>query len=723
MKAKGKELRTELGYLRDNLIEGIHEGKTSSVKDGLDMYEELISTFIKKMKEHGSPYDKKRTMQELATFERGWSEIEWIRDDLRQIIDATIITENIHVIHDVLYFPLHLASLAFLEGDYYIFHQFINWVPYCYGASLGVKDPKVQELIVDRCWRWLREIVEFIIRPEIEGTLTVEEIEKEYEFLAGITLVFNQLFKRTFDKRRLDHFKKFLQGFRSIFKDQEDQNPLDEANEIQWRLEGSQLTEEERINLKKELSLKKKYIDGLNDLKQRKALILYGLNAWILHHYDAGSLSLENFKSWHENIGSFGNLKETWELYLKARDHEIGRELSWDWWEIDEHLDDHPEGWVGEVGFENYSQSLCCLKCLEALKELTMDQRREVSIPLSPEILYLAGGENSPFGQTLKQIEGQTEKWIPIIGNDGVAAIPSFREILERSLEAQRQEDIRILIGAELSDEKIKEVKQNILKEWRKNAAVRDIIKTYRIYEYVNVPPEGKDFFVINQIHPKEIYIKESRISTHGSGSHFGRSLADGENELVLSTLISSLPSFADKTISREDTLQAINEVLAKLEESGLNPIILILKSWSTRRAIEGSEDFKKLVGVNNSPRSIGNYRNRPVFSLHYRGSPVVLILDMQKIGIWRQYKPKRIFAEEELISDEISFYIKAYTRESALELIRKQPELRLNKEGIERPEGEVLIELQQRVHFRLVQQFEFEIISHNTGYKIIIER
>lgn len=146
MKAKGNELRTELGYLRDNLIEGIREGKISFVKDGLDMYEDLISTFIKKIKQHGSPYDKKRAMQELATFERGWSEIEWIRDDLRQIIDATIITEKIHVIHDVLYFPVHLASLAFLEGDYYIFHQFINWVPYCYGASLGVKDPKKRGL-------------------------------------------------------------------------------------------------------------------------------------------------------------------------------------------------------------------------------------------------------------------------------------------------------------------------------------------------------------------------------------------------------------------------------------------------------------------------------------------------------------------------------------------------------------------------------------------------
>lgn len=723
MRTKGKELRTELGYLRDNLIEGIHEGKTSSVKDGLDMYEELISTFIKKIKEHGSPYDKKRTMEELATFERGWSEIEWIRDDLRQIIDAAIFTENIHVIHDVLFFPVHLALLAFLEGDYYIFHQFINWVPYCYGASIGIKDLKVQELIVDRCWRWLREIADLSIRPEIENALTPEEIGNKSEFLDGITLVFNQLFKRTFDAMKLDHFKKFLQGFRSIFKDQENQSLLDEANEIQWRLERGQLTQEERISLEKELSLKKKYIDSLNNLKERKTLILYGMNAWILHHYNAGSLSLENFKPWHENIGSYGNLKETWVLYLNARDYEIRRELGWDWWEIDEHLDDHPEGWVGKMGFESYLQSLCCLKCLETLKELSTDQRRESSIPPSPEILYLAGGENSPFGQTLKHIEVQTEKWIPIIGDDGVAAIPSFREILERSVEAQKQEDVRILIGADLSEEKIKEVKQNILKEWRKNAAVRDIIKTYRMYEYVKVPPEGKDFFGINQLDLKEIYIKESRISSHGSGTHFGRSLADGENELVLSTLISSLPSFGEKTVSGDDTLQAINEALSKLEESGLSPAILILKSWSTRRAIERSKDFNKLVGVNNSPRSIGSYNNKPVFSLHYRGRSIVIIVDMRKIGLWRQYKPKRIFAEEELISDEISFYIKAYTRESALKLIHKQPEFRINKEGIERPEEEVLSELQQRVHIRLVQQFEFEIISPNAGYKINVER
>ena len=95
----------------------------------------------------------------------------------------------------------------------------------------------------------------------------------------------------------------------------------------------------------------------------------------------------------------------------------------------------------------------------------------------------------------------------------------------------------------------------------------------------------------------------------------------------------------------------------------------------------------------------------------------------MKKFGIWKQFKPKQILDGERYIKDEFSLYVKAFTKQLALELIQKNPKFKQDKEGNERQGEEVLIELQQRVHFRIVEQFELEVLDNKAGYKIPLER
>ena len=169
--------------------------------------------------------------------------------------------------------------------------------------------------------------------------------------------------------------------------------------------------------------------------------------------------------------------------------------------------------------------------------------------------------------------------------------------------------------------------------------------------------------------------------------------------------------------------LDILNAALDRLETSGFDPVIFILKSWSASRILESSKDFRRHDTEPGKPKALGLYRNKPAFSPHYRGSPIVVVADMKKLGTWLQYKPKQVFEEEQYISEEFSFSIKPFTRESALELIRKQPDIMKGKDGDIRQEEEVLIELQQRVHVRLVEQFEFEITDNKAGYKISMQR
>jgi len=142
MKLSGRDLRVELGFLRDNTLQGTYEGKTAQVAEGLEIYQELISTFLDKLNQWESPYDRKRAMEEMSLFGEGWSEIEWIQGDLRDIIEASIATENLEIIRLVSGFPAKLATLAFHYRDYYVFYKFGHWVPGYYLAAVPQKTGK-----------------------------------------------------------------------------------------------------------------------------------------------------------------------------------------------------------------------------------------------------------------------------------------------------------------------------------------------------------------------------------------------------------------------------------------------------------------------------------------------------------------------------------------------------------------------------------------------------
>ena len=63
------------------------------------------------------------------------------------------------------------------------------------------------------------------------------------------------------------------------------------------------------------------------------------------------------------------------------------------------------------------------------------------------------------------------------------------------------------------------------------------------------------------------------------------------------------------------------------------------------------------------------------------RLAPTNLVLsskfDLKKFGIWVQFKPKPILSGEQMITDEISFYIKGYDNYTAVEQMQKYPQMR----------------------------------------------
>lgn len=716
---RGNELRLELSYIRDSLMDSIRDCKTGAVQEGLQMYEELITAFLDKLQQWESTYKKEQAIRESTSLEGGWFEIRWISDDLQEIIDMAMRIEYINVIREVLYFPIHLASLAFSRRDYYIFHQFLSWVPYYYIMALRLRDVTVKNFTIGRCSMYLAETLRYHVIPSIERSMTETEIEDGKDFARGIILIFNRLLKCAYDEKELEHFRAFLDTVHSVFESYFRHNQDYEIVSLELRLKDPALTGALRDSRQRQLSLKKKHVSSAKLLRETIEIMFFGLNAWVLHEYAEGKLTLDTFKKWDEVFPKPANLKGSWSAFSRAATNVDEEDYGWSFWESKEQS---PSAAVAGVTtfrgrFDEHLQMLFCMRCLELIKRMDEQQLANAMIPPSSEIVSLAENENSSLKRILAQMEKERSKWTPIVGEDGLKMIPALRNALDRAIQVQEAANISFLKAAEISVERVETVKREIVDTWKNNAEFREIVQRYGDYEFIDRPPDGKVFFGFNQFQRKDIYVAGTDVAVEGCGSQFGRGLASWEDESFVAKVISSVEEL-DKMVADQDPVQIITEALDKLERAKYKPVIVILNSWSSFAVVEKSESFHKKENQSGQGL-VGYFRNRPLFHLHYRGEPFIIIIDLKKFGLWRQFKPLQLFGEEEYISDELTFCVRPFTEKSAKNAVQQNPKLLLDKDGNERPEAQVISELQLQIHFRLLEQYELEIRDKASGYKV----
>src|SRR6266545_427281 len=275
-------LRAELGYLRDSLLDGIREGRTSSVADGLDMYEELVSAFLDVLSQYGSTYDRHSAIREFSTFEGEWSEIRWVEDDLRDIIDAAFATSRMAVLRDVIYFPVRLAIAAFYKGDYYVFHRFLEWVPYCYRSIVSMPQDETRSNLVELTWRYLDETGNLIIAPQFERAASREEIGKQQDFALGIIRIFSRLAKEAFDHRELAHYGEFARALTGLYEVIERQSTRQDSSQLQLRLETETLSQDERHRIEEKVALRVRIAAALATIGLTRNMAFFGLASWFL---------------------------------------------------------------------------------------------------------------------------------------------------------------------------------------------------------------------------------------------------------------------------------------------------------------------------------------------------------------------------------------------------------------------------------------------------------
>jgi hypothetical protein len=711
-----EDLRVELSFLRENVVQAASQRGTATVTAGLDTYEELIREFIAVLKDFNSPYDRDEAFAEMHNVGGGWSELDWVRDDYKEIADAALDSDNFNVIRPVIYFPIRISGMAYEQREYLIFAQFLGWVPYLYRRSVDRICPTDQdlfEIVRDRLPQYLYELAGYRIGHDLNESNAPESIRKSCDFAREVFANFNRLLKAAYDKRRAVDFAKFASDFQSLFEH--------EADRFSYRLLEAppEVTEEDD----RPDDVRTNCYRRLFELRQ---IIFLGLDAWILRDYerrDRTNKDTEQAALFRDEILRFrgslfipSSIPELWRLALAVRDWRDQRyesELEWTWWESAEHSG---RGAYAGIDFGDLILRGVLLRMLATATSLGHDQVMSLDLELTRDLDYLISSGTGPLITMLDGMATSTELRSLVEFSDR-----AYEDLRARflALGDQQAELERVqVVEADLSPSRVQELEANIVKGWESTGLVRRLIRRLGTFAEAGQAPEDLNSLSLHFFERKDIFVEGSRFSTSMWGEEWGRSLARGEDEYVIKQIASGGRVISNELVPPEDLASQL-DVALEAKPRLRNPVILFVNSVAASWSLSQSGRFqytRHLDSDDQPPRPSAQFDGYAIYDLYADADPMAIVTDLASVGIWKQYTPAKRSELGSLINPWIYLELEPFDLESAKHfLLDVQPNAFLLAEEPKRREltlEERIALLRQRVRVLLLEQLEFNITN-----------
>jgi hypothetical protein len=700
--------RNELSYLRDNIIAAITEGRVRAVEDGLQVYHDLAEAVIYVAGEAEArlpslpPNDDPLA---LATFGRpSMPEMDWIKRDLVDLVEAAAKAGNRSVVIDVWNVPIDLADVALAARDPQSVQGLLGMLQYAYQASSDIADERVQDIAVNRIALRLQEFANYHVRRGLDAA----EPKDRDAFIGAALAVFttySRLLKAAYDAKRLSDFQAIAGSLREAFYDLDDR--VAETQRYIWEANLSRPVEaEQRPDL----------VEGAIEwqtlaLYKRAALI--GVTAWILNKEHARA-DLDPVASW-TNVGEHArNAEDAYQTFKAC--NAIENVFGWDWWITEDQMERH--GVTTRVAFSSYSFSevLALWLAVDLVRLATTTIRSDLDVSEEDEY-YLS--EDGPLSRWLHAIESGAESWIPITGDDVGGRVARVREWLSQVRATYAEQQVVLLLQAPLSERRIAEVKAQMFEEWEKDGAARSLVR--RLGAYEEVDDEEITEFGIAHFLPKQFFVDRRSTSVSMIGSDFARGLAHGEDEAFAAALLS-----AAEEVEVTDPASLGDEAISlasALVSQGLAPVILLGGYSATYVAVSSQPSFVP-VHERGPGGKVGEVAGFSVFRLTSSLDELVFVVDVPAAIAWQQ---RPYPASEDVTPGRLlRFEVQAFDEVQALDYVRAHPALTFD-EGVDAEADRAaalrtFVKVEAYERFRLLPKPQVVVKALRAGIQTVTE-
>ncbi len=659
-----EEVHHDLSGIKDQFLAAIKNKRLGLIKDYIEIYTRLAESFLENMEELGHPYSHKQALQERSSMLGGWTEIRWLIYDIRDIYDAAMATHQADIIIEISFLPIRIMTIAIKFRDHFLFQEFIQLHPLLYPYALKEKDDDIKKIMIDRSWRYLKEISDFHIKYKVEGT------EKK-EYAIDIYYTFQTLLKKSFDKKDIDSFKKFRDVVSELFPE-----------------------------------------EGIKPLMDQ---MLFGLASYIFDQFKSNKDDSKLKAFYNEiKISLPDSIEKVTEVFLNTHDFDVTSFWKWGRWYLK--IEDKFQ-WVPIL---EILERFYVVRSLEILESTPNERITQIELPHSHDLVLLADGARELI-KIINDISDNKENWRFVLSDEAINRVPELKRLLDKAKNVQEEVEKKEIRKRKISSAKVSQYKDNFIKNFYEYTALRGIFKYFNLFrdDSSSINKKYKIRLGLRVCDDKAAFFDNWHAHYLEWGTGYGLEMASGENRKLLNELSSHCNEQAatdiDKILERFESLQAIfiiansMTIFKVLERSDLyKPKHLLSKNQKQSirelnvRGFSGYYEFKK--------------HNIPVFEHNINPNEnIILVFNKEKFGELVQYSPLSEDDDKNLQKDIFYINIRAFSDNDELveELLNESPDW-LKQIGDKEKQR---LHLLEHVLVEIYQKFEFKRHPDFEGY------
>ncbi len=719
-----EQLRSELNRKKDVAIEALRAGRTGVLEEIADLYISVAISFLEVIKEIGGGYSQKDARKERGAIIGGWDEVRWVSRDLYWLLEETVRTNNRDAVSTLSHVPIAISIRAIQFSDHFVFQEFVQFQTALYRLSKETENPKIKEFLIDRSWRYLKEMADFYIEAELGKKRPANELENFRDFGIDIMLVFQALLKESFTQIDVGSFELFIQAIAKLFDHFNPSEEYPSADDYEGFLKRDKINPDEKLELEEKLA-RQQVLEKLDiGIKRRKKELFFGISSWVLNKFINSDFTDESLQKFWEICNRYlpTDIKELLDTYQRTHGFDTEDFWGWDWWE----MEGQPEGVANSIDVSGKFDWLFCARALALIKDLSKEQILAIKIEPKRDFVYLIEKEDSPVKSRLNQIVQNKEKWLKVIPAESFDKVDDLKTLLNTVVQEQEHKEQDLLVNAKLDQAKVEDFYRHFKSAFFKVAGIRAFFRITKNYAELKKQTK-KDIkqWGFNQIDDKAAFIKDWYVNYSDWGKHYGEELASAEDLRLFREMSKDLPVFNPKT---KDLNEKITEAIEHLKAKRFKPSLIITTIYPSEfyRAEPkdgkfiphyqmGESKFKGIGGF----IGVFRYKNKEIPIVEARAKDQkeeICVFDLDQYANLIQYPPYSQDSEKPFRRDIFIFRVIDLNEDHGLKqkILDQKPEWLKKYEDSDRY-------LRQKVITNILERLELRVIDKNAGIKFIL--
>jgi hypothetical protein len=712
-KLKNEPVRKDLHLAFDDIAQQLqnakNEGNSREFERLLELYYRSLEKFLSTLHLYGIKYapDTAKT----GDFLHEWEPIYEIQQDFFHLLENSVGSSNKEIIRAEVYFIRDILELSNEYDDYLIFNRFKDFWTTIFYLALEVEDKATRKSSIDLLLNAITEFVaSHLLLHVAHSEMNIEQVQKYGEFATLSVALFEQMLKATIEAHSLEEFQRIKSKLDLILSnfDPENDRPLDV--EIEASLMNPSLSSSQKMELSKKLEVIKSKVELKQKLEKLLLEIWFGIGGWVCQLFSKKKYSqLETLEFLKMILPYFKTLQNLKDIYSGVESLTPSFAHAWQWWDTQ----DTPPGIVVGLSGEQWLGRFYCLAAIPLTP-------KEIGDDVSLKPTRDSTGILNIVMSMCQEIITNAPIWSSVLclsDEELILRANNLVKIHERTVQKQREIEIRKTISQSLEEQKIIEFKDKVTTAWKNSTQLRDVVNKLGNYTDKAAVVEAVPLIARHQWVPKNEFVKDSQAMVVGV-EHIGQVLGRDENSKILSSFILRAKNC---TVSMDNLMVRVFEIMEEMKTRDVNANIIITGSRKIIRAFLKSENYTPYWGIKDSTDVKisgyeGNLADIPVFFIHELEGETVCLIDLRIIGTFIQYRVKE--GDEDILHFEIG----AVDENKARELIKANPKNLQNEKGGQITEAQAIERLQQVVSVVVSERFEFSVKNENASYLVKID-